>query len=276
MQIAQALVRLPALCGIIRQSPSFVLRSSYTYYFTLEKYIFGNMDSTTKASRKRQAPVRAGPKKTKKAHMENSEKHSTDVTALQRGKKRSQPVTRPIQESDDSDLEVTDEGEPGDAELAQDEHSEDEAPGSREASTKDPNGTYTVTGIDDSLTGLPSIAARESHKAQRALLNERRAAKPHSALLAEAKRAWLLAHQKNISKAEREKYLHALMDVIRGNVKDIVLKHDASRIVQTVVRYGGEKERNEVAEELKGRYRELAQSKYSKVRLAWYIPHLQG
>ena len=57
------------------------------------------------------------------------------------------------------------------------------------------------------------------------------------------------------------------MDVIRGNVKDIVLKHDASRIVQTAVRYGGEKERNEVAEELKGRYRELAQSKYSKVRL---------
>ena len=57
------------------------------------------------------------------------------------------------------------------------------------------------------------------------------------------------------------------MDIIRGNVKDIVLKHDASRIVQTAVRYGGENERNEVAEELKGRYRELAQSKYSKVRL---------
>ena len=130
--------------------------------------------------------------------------------------------------------------------------------------------------MDDPSIRLPSIAARESHKAQRALLNERRAAKPHSALLAEAKRAWRLAHQKNLSKTEREKYLHALMDVIRGNVKDIVLKHDASRIVQTVVRYGGEKERNEVAEELKGRYRELAQSKYSKVRLAWYAPQSQG
>ncbi|CCL99892.1 uncharacterized protein FIBRA_01917 [Fibroporia radiculosa] len=107
-------------------------------------------------------------------------------------------------------------------------------------------------------------ASRESHKAQRALLEQRRAAKPHSELLAEAKRAWRLAHQKSISKAERMEHIHALMNVIRGNVKDIVFKHDASRIVQTIVRYGGEKERNEVAAELQGHYKELAQSKYSK------------
>ena len=56
------------------------------------------------------------------------------------------------------------------------------------------------------------------------------------------------------------------MDVLRGKVKDIVFKHDASRIVQTAVKWGGAKERNEIAEELKGQYKELAQSKYSKVR----------
>jgi pumilio family protein 6 len=55
------------------------------------------------------------------------------------------------------------------------------------------------------------------------------------------------------------------MDIIRGKVDDIVFKHDASRIVQTVVKYGGQKERNEVAVELKGKFKELAQNKYSKV-----------
>ena len=110
------------------------------------------------------------------------------------------------------------------------------------------------------------IAARESHKAQRALLEQRKAAKPHSILLADAKRAWTLARQKNLSKEERTKHINALMDIIRGNIKDIVFKHDASRIVQTAVKWGGQKERNEIAEELKGKYRELAQSKYSKVR----------
>ena len=55
------------------------------------------------------------------------------------------------------------------------------------------------------------------------------------------------------------------MGVIRGKVQDVVFKHDASRIVQTIVKYGGQKERDEIALELKGRYKELAQNKYSKV-----------
>jgi pumilio family protein 6 len=54
--------------------------------------------------------------------------------------------------------------------------------------------------------------------------------------------------------------------VIRGHIKDIVFKHDASRIVQTVVKWGGQKERDEVAVELKGKYKELAQNKYAKVK----------
>lgn len=60
------------------------------------------------------------------------------------------------------------------------------------------------------------------------------------------------------------------MDIIRGQVKDIVFKHDASRIVQTVVKYGGPKEREEIANELSGKYKELSQSKYSKVGVIIY------
>lgn len=110
-------------------------------------------------------------------------------------------------------------------------------------------------------------AARESHKAQKVLQEQRKAAKPHSELLVDAKRAWTAARQKNLKKAERIKHIDELMEIIRGTVKDIVFKHDASRIVQTAVKYGDQKARNEIAEELKGKYRELAQSKYSKVRI---------
>lgn len=65
------------------------------------------------------------------------------------------------------------------------------------------------------------------------------------------------------------------MGVIRGRVKDIVFKHDASRIVQSVVKYGGQKERDEIAIELKGKYKELAQNKYSKVCLSHSSTPLQ-
>jgi pumilio homology domain family member 6 len=57
------------------------------------------------------------------------------------------------------------------------------------------------------------------------------------------------------------------MGAIRGKVKEIVFKHDASRIVQTLVKYGRQAERDEVALELKGHYKDLAQNKYSKVSL---------
>ena len=110
-----------------------------------------------------------------------------------------------------------------------------------------------------------STASRESHKAQKAIQATRRAQKPHSSLLTNAKSIWSLARQKNIPSAERQKHIKDVMDVMRGRVKDIVFKHDASRIVQTVVKWGGQKERDEIAKELTGSYKELAQNKYSKV-----------
>jgi pumilio family protein 6 len=99
------------------------------------------------------------------------------------------------------------------------------------------------------------------------LLDQRKAAKPHSTLLNDAKRVWSLARQQNIPSAQRQKHIQDLMNVIRGKVKDIVLKHDASRIVQTIIKYGKQKERDEVALELKGKYRDLVQNRYSKVCL---------
>ncbi|KAI0674047.1 ARM repeat-containing protein [Trametes maxima] len=188
--------------------------------------------AVAKGTKKRLAPSQAGPK-TKKPNLEK---------APEKAKKRSKPVTSAIKEES---------AESSEEESFDEEKEEDESERAGEAmevaeSAKDPN------------------AARESHKVQKALLEQRKAAKPHSALLTEAKQAWTLARQKNLTKEERAKYIRALMDTIRGKVKDIVFKHDASRIVQTAVKYGGQKERNEIAEELKGKYRELAQSKYSK------------
>ncbi|CAE6502591.1 unnamed protein product [Rhizoctonia solani] len=107
-------------------------------------------------------------------------------------------------------------------------------------------------------------ASREGHKVQKELQAQRRASKPHSALLTEAKRVWASARKIDIPRAERQKHIEELMKVLQGNVQDIVFKHDASRIVQTLVKYGGQKERDEVAAELKGKYRDLAQNKYGK------------
>ncbi|KAG6889424.1 hypothetical protein C0995_001191 [Termitomyces sp. Mi166 len=195
------------------------------------------------ALKKRQAPTQAGPK-AKKVQLEKPEKAE---------KKRSRPVTAlasTVDTSGDSDDEFdgleADNDEFVDQDNMNDEDMVPDVAPTKPIQAKDPN------------------ASRESHKAQKALHEQRRAAKPHSSLLSDAKRVWSLARQQNIPTTERQKHIQDLMNVIRGMVKEIVFKHDASRIIQTVVKYGQQKERDEVAQELKGKYKELAQNRYSK------------
>lgn len=63
---------------------------------------------------------------------------------------------------------------------------------------------------------------------------QRKAAKPNAEVIEQAKRVWADARQLNISKEERKKHTIQLMDVVRGKVQEVVFKHDASRIIQTV------------------------------------------
>jgi len=141
-----------------------------------------------------------------------------------------------------------------------------------------------------------SIAAKESHKVQKELYAQRKAAKPNAGIIEQAKRVWAGARKLNISKEEREKYIKQLLDIVRGKVQEVVFKHDASRIIQTVrgirssdkwewyidtnrlfgaqlVKYGGQTERDLVASELQGKFKELVQNKYSKVLQASFSSH---
>jgi len=88
---------------------------------------------------------------------------------------------------------------------------------------------------DEEMLDIPAKdpnAAREAHKTQKILLDQRKASKPHAALLRDAKRVWSLARQKNVG-PERKKHITDLMVIVRGHVKAIVFRHDASRIIQT-------------------------------------------
>ncbi|KAF8154852.1 armadillo-type protein [Crassisporium funariophilum] len=212
------------------------------------------MAASQKSSKKRPASSQAGPK-AKKAHTEGSSSSSKP------DKKRSRPVTQPLGGRGDAS-ESDEEGGEGDVleEVMEegDDVLEEEGDGDG-----DEDAMEVDSKTEPRIPKDPN-AARESHKAQKVLQDQRRAAKPHSSLLTDAKQVWSLARQKNIPTAERQKHIKNLMSVIRGKVKDIVFKHDASRIVQTAVKHGGQKERDEIALELKGKYRELAQNKYSK------------
>ena len=96
-----------------------------------------------------------------------------------------------------------------------------------------------------------------THTAQRVLTHQRRAAKPHSSLLVDAKRAWTLAQKKTISKEECTAHIASLMGIARGMIQGIVFKHDASLIVQTIIKWGSQAQRSEVATELQELFKEF-------------------
>ncbi|KAF7303694.1 PUM-HD domain-containing protein [Mycena indigotica] len=194
-------------------------------------------------SKKRSAPTQGGPK-SKKAHLERRREKPASAPA-EKKPKRSRPVTQVVEEESEDD---DDEGE--DVGAFEDVEDGDE--------------NEDVMETDEPKTFKDPQASKEAHKAQKILHEQRKALKPHSTLLADAKRVWCLANAQNVPPAERQKHIDDLMGVIRGHVKEIVFKHDASRIVQTAVKHGRQKERDEIALELKGSYLALVQSKYSK------------
>lgn len=72
---------------------------------------------------------------------------------------------------------------------------------------------------------------------------------------------------------ERKKLVAELFEIITGRVKEFVLKHDATRVVQTALKYGNLEQRKMIARELKGEFKQLAESRFAKFTIAKVLVH---
>jgi pumilio family protein 6 len=67
-----------------------------------------------------------------------------------------------------------------------------------------------------------------------------------------------------VPKEERGQLLEELFEIVTGRVKDFVFKHDSVRTIQCALKYSTMAQRRMIAEELKGNYKNLAESRYAK------------
>ncbi|KAF3939539.1 hypothetical protein ABW19_dt0209888 [Dactylella cylindrospora] len=119
--------------------------------------------------------------------------------------------------------------------------------------------------VNSGNTAANSNKSRESHAAQKKLANERRQAKPNSDIIQRSKKIWeRLRRKSHVPLEERKALTDELFKIVTGRVKELVFKHDASRVIQTAVKYGSAERRQEIARELKGEYVQLAESAYGK------------
>jgi pumilio homology domain family member 6 len=71
-----------------------------------------------------------------------------------------------------------------------------------------------------------------------------------------------------VPRNERNVLVEELFSIITGKVKDFVFKHDSVRVIQCALKYANPEQKKLVMGELKGAYRELAESRYAKFLVA--------
>ncbi|CDH51464.1 pumilio domain-containing protein kiaa0020homolog [Lichtheimia corymbifera JMRC:FSU:9682] len=103
-----------------------------------------------------------------------------------------------------------------------------------------------------------------SHQQQKALKLERKAQDPKFDMMTKTKKIWETLRRGDISKEETKDLMSQIMALIAGHVKEVIFKHDASRIIQTCLKKGNSEQRNQIVSELNGHFEELAKSMYGK------------
>ncbi|KIW31864.1 uncharacterized protein PV07_03453 [Cladophialophora immunda] len=130
-------------------------------------------------------------------------------------------------------------------------------------------GSTTYSSSNKSETYLNGQTSREAHAKQKAIAQDRKAAKPNADSIARSKKIWeRLRRKSHVPKQERDELVEELFQIISGRVKDFVFKHDSVRVIQCALKYATPDQRRQITTELKGSYRELAESKYAKFLIA--------
>ena len=108
---------------------------------------------------------------------------------------------------------------------------------------------------------------QKDSKKQRALL------KPFGQVVQEAKEIWNKLRQKDLEKDVRDGFVEKIMGLIKGKIWEIVSRHDASRVIQTLFQYGNVEVQEAICGELKGHYLELSMSAYGHFMLKSMLRH---
>lgn len=111
--------------------------------------------------------------------------------------------------------------------------------------------------------------ASSNHNEQRKLLKERKMKRKSGTQIQQIKSLWERLRVKNppMPKQLRDKLCDEVWELSKDLIKDLVMKHDASRIVQTLVKYSTKDRREQITRQLKGNFYVLATSSYGKYLL---------
>ncbi|KAJ3387978.1 pumilio domain member 6 [Entophlyctis sp. JEL0112] len=190
--------------------------------------------------------MRNGVKKAKTAAAASSSPDDDDV-----------PTTSRSHSADEAD-DLHDLDEQGDWDVDGDGQDDDEDANDNDADTDTANGGANA-----------QKSARASRIEQKAIALERRKARPNGSLVITLKKLWEVIRLKKLDSETRAAKMDELMGLITGKIQEellekVTFRHDAARVIQSALKHGNQKQREIIAQELKGKYAVLACSQYGR------------
>ncbi|KAG2735393.1 hypothetical protein G9P44_001607 [Scheffersomyces stipitis] len=164
-------------------------------------------------------------------------------------------------DSEDSEDELDNLDEEDDIEVEKKEIEKDDDEEEEEEDDDDDN--------EDGPVDPNKKSSKEQHAEQRKLLAERKLQRKSGNEVQQIKSLWerLRVNKPTPPKEVRDKLCNEIWELSKDVILDLVMKHDASRVVQTLVKYSSKERRDAVVNALKGNYYTLATSSYGKYLL---------
>lgn len=202
-----------------------------------------------------------------------------DPTLVKKAKTKTQPVSESdsasendatIYESaeegkDSSDISDSSEDELDDLDENKSAHNDEEEEADSDAQEdEDEDEDENKTNADPNKK-----TSAEQHAEQRKLLSERKLKRKSGVEVERIKSLWekLRVKKPTPPKEVREKLCNEIWELSKDVIDDLVMKHDSSRVVQTLVKYTDVEKRDAIVNALKGNYYKLATSSYGKFLL---------
>uniref|UniRef100_A0AAV1T370 PUM-HD domain-containing protein n=1 Tax=Peronospora matthiolae TaxID=2874970 RepID=A0AAV1T370_9STRA len=103
---------------------------------------------------------------------------------------------------------------------------------------------------------------KKSFMDQKLAKKQRKMQRPHYEMVTRAKEIWNVIRENKVDKNKRATLVDELFLLVKGKIHDVAAKHDASRVIQSLMQYGRPEHRSQIVLEMKDHLIEAAKMQY--------------
>eukprot|EP00644_Phytophthora_capsici_P002297 jgi/Phyca11/507461/fgenesh2_kg.PHYCAscaffold_27_\ len=103
---------------------------------------------------------------------------------------------------------------------------------------------------------------KKSFMDQKLAKKQRKMQRPHYEMVTRAKQIWNVIRERDVDKTKRATLVDELYTLVKGKIYDVAAKHDASRVIQSLMQHGKPEHRSQIVLEMKEHLIELAKMQY--------------